>query len=71
MKKFLNSLKHFLFFISLYIFWFFLTLISTSKEQLEKDLPTASALAFFAITFSFLLFISYKVFKFIKSILKK
>jgi len=71
MKKIFKTIRPFLFFLSLYLLWFFFTSIFTSKEQLQKDLPTTSALAFFAITGALLLFLAYRFFKFFKSKFKK
>jgi len=67
----MKFIKNTVFFVSLYIFWFFFTSLFTSKEQLQQDLPTASALAFFAITGAFLLFLAYHFFRLLMTLKKK
>jgi len=73
MKKIFKTLTPFLFFGLLYFFWFDYNvyLFRKNPQLFQKDLPTASALAFFAITGALLLFLAYRSFKFFKSKFKK
>jgi len=71
MKKIIKIIKPFVFFACLYFLWGIYTIFFTTptfNEQLgQEDLSTFSALIFFAITISLIVFILYKVFRFFSS----
>jgi len=73
MKKIFKFIKPFIIFGFFYFLWFDYTvyLLEKNPAQFEKDLPTTSAIMFFAITSLFLIYIGYKLLKFVKLKFKK
>jgi len=71
MKKIVRIIKPLIFFACLYFLWGIYTIFFTTptfNEQLgQEDLSTSSALIFFAITISFVVFILYKIFRLFSS----